>query len=446
MARARRGSAQSRSAARMSEALLTRARCEEIFGLVAAAARSEGVADVEAMLAVGSHALTRFANNTIHQNVAERGGHISVRALIEGRTARASSNRFDADSIRRVTSEAIAITRLQAPDADVLPLPEPGRVASVNRFFDATATATPADRARAVKDAIDAVESESLTAAGIYSTNQSVLAMLNSRGLFDLHEETMAQFSITAIGADSSGWAKASACDARSLDTRALAARAARKATASAQPKELAPGHYTVILEPAAVLDLVGQMFGDFGATAIEDGRSFLTARAHDKLFGENITITDDVYHEAQAGAPFDGEDVPRRTLTLVERGQIRQIPYSRQSARKAGAEPTGHGFPLPNEYGEAPMNIVIAGGDTSVEQMIASTTRGLLVTRLWYIREVDPYQKIMTGMTRDGTFLIEDGEIAGGVRNFRFNQGLLEMLNNVEAFSPPERASGEEA
>src|SRR5712691_9188587 len=123
MARARRGSAQSKSAAHMSDALLTRARCEEIFGLVAAAARSEGVADVETMLAVGVNALTRFANNTIHQNVAERGGHISVRALIDGRTARASSNRFDADSIRRVTSESIAITRLQAPDADVMPLP-----------------------------------------------------------------------------------------------------------------------------------------------------------------------------------------------------------------------------------------------------------------------------------------------------------------------------------
>jgi len=231
----------------MSEALLTRARCEEIFGLVTAAARSEGVADVEAMLAVGVNALTRFANNTIHQNVSERGSHISVRAVIDGRTARASSNRFDAGSIRRVTSEAIAITRLQAPDADVMPLatittPAPS-VSAGTRFFDATATATPADRARAVKDAIDAVESESLTAAGIYSTNQSALAMLNSRGLFGYHEETMAQFSITAIGADSSGWAKGSACDARSLDTRALAARAARKATASAQPKELARGH-----------------------------------------------------------------------------------------------------------------------------------------------------------------------------------------------------------
>jgi predicted Zn-dependent protease len=429
----------------MSE-LLSRERCEEIFGLVRQAARSEGVEDVEAMLGLGVHALTRFANNTIHQNVAERGGHVSVRALIDGRTARANTNRLDGDSIRRVTREAIAITRLQEPDPDLLPLPEPGPVSPAERYFEATAEATPGDRARAVKSAIEAVESASLTAAGIYSTGQSALALLNSRGLFEYHLETMAQFSITAIGGDSSGWAKATACNAAELEPAVLAARAARKAKASAAPRELAPGRYTVILEPAAVLDLVGQLFGDFGVTAVQDGRSFLTGREHEKLFGGNITVFDDVGHPGQAGAPFDGEGMARQRLTLVDGGVIRQIPCSRQAARKAGVEPTGHGFPLPNELGEAPMNIVIAGGETPVERMIASTKRGLLVTRLWYIREVDPYQKIMTGMTRDGTFLVEDGQIVCGVRNFRFNQSLIELLSNVEALSPACRAAGEEA
>ena len=201
----------------------------------------------------------------------------------------------------------------------------------------------------------------------------------------------MAQFSITAMGSDSSGWAKETSCDISALDTQSLASRAARKASDSTKPLELPAGRYTVILEPAAVLDLVGQMFGDFSATAIDDGRSFLAGRAEDKLFGENISIADDVYHPAQSGAPFDGEGVARQPLALVERGAIRQIAYSRHAARKAGVEPTGHGFPLPNEVGEAPANIVIAGGDSTLDQMIASTARGLLVTRLWYIREVDP-------------------------------------------------------
>ena len=429
-----------------SSDLLARAECEEIFGLVRQVARSQGVTDVEVMFGAGSSALTRFANNTIHQSVAERGRYISVRALIEGRTARANANRFDPDSIRRVTQDAIALTRLQAPDPDVLPLAEPSPVPTVERFFAPTAAATPASRASAVRDAIRIVESTSLTAAGIYATNQSAFAILNSAGLFDYYCETMAQFSITAMGSDSSGWAKETSCDISALDTQTLAGRAAGKSAASTNPRELPPGRYTVILEPAAVLDLVGQMFGDFSATAIGDGRSFLAGRAGDKLFGENISIVDDAYYSAQSGAPFDGEGVPRQRLALVERGAIRQIAYSRQAARKAGVEPTGHGFPLPNEVGEAPANIVIAGGDSTVDQMIASTARGLLVTRLWYIREVDPYQKIMTGMTRDGTFLIEDGQIVGGVRNFRFNQSLVELLCNVESLSAPVRASGEEA
>src|SRR5262249_46079181 len=196
--------------------------------------------------------------------------------------------------------------------------------------------------------------------------------------------------------------------------------------------------------EPAAVLDLVGQMFGDFSATAVRDGRSFLNDRIGNRLFGGNITIHDDCFHPLQSGSPFDGEGVPRRRLILVDRGVVGDIAYSRQAAAFAGAEPTGHGLPLPNEIGEAPVNIVIAGGDVSVDEMVRSTERGILVTRLWYIREVDPYEKIFTGMTRDGTFLIERGEVTGGVRNFRFNQSLIELLSNVEMLSPAARASGE--
>ena len=193
------------------------------------------------------------------------------------------------------------------------------------------------------------------------------------------------------------------------------------------------------------MLDLVGQMFGDFSATAIRDGRSFLNDRIGKQIFGANITIHDDAWHPLQSGAPFDGEGVPRQRLTLVENGVVRDIAYCRQAAAQAGVMPTGNGFPLPNEFGEAPANIVIAGGESTVDRMVASTERGILVTRLWYIREVDPYEKIFTGMTRDGTFLVEGGRVTAGVRNFRFNQGLMEMLSNVDALSATVRASGEE-
>jgi len=315
----------------------------------------------------------------------------------------------------------------------------------VQRYFDTTAQTTPEERAQAVAEAIRVVSGQGGTAAGIYSTGESRSALYNSRGAAASYRETMARFSITAMAGDSSGWAKASACDRRVLDPVMLARSAARKAAESNAPRELAAGRYTVILEPAAVLDLVGQMFMDFSGTAIRDGRSFLNDRIGKKLFGENITIYDDARHPLQAGAGFDAEGVPRRRLTLVDAGVVREIAYCRQAASLAGTTPTGHGFPLPNDAGEAPMNIVIAGGDAPVEEIVASTERGILVTRLWYIREVDPYEKIFTGMTRDGTFLVEGGRITAGVRNFRFNVGLMEMLSNVEALSPAERASGEE-
>lgn len=416
-----------------------------LFEQIVDAARARGVSEIEAIIAGEEQALTRFANNVIHQNVAERTIHISVRPLIEGRTARASTNRTDPASIRAVVEEAIAVTRLTEPDPELLPLTVPAAVAPVDRHFEATARSTPDGRARAVAEAIDVVRGHGQTAAGIYSTGESTLSLFNSRGVALHHRETMARFSITAMDRDSSGWAKASACDARAIAPRELALRAAEKAARSRAPREIAPGRYTVILEPAAVLDLAGQMAMDFSATALRDGRSFLNDRLGTKLFGDNISVYDDARHIGQSGAPFDAEGVPRRRLTLVERGVVREVACCRHAAALDSVEPTGHGFPLPNETGEAPMNIVFSGGETPLEDMIATTARGILVTRLWYIREVDPYEKIFTGMTRDGTFLIEDGRVACGLLNFRFNQSLIEMLSGVEELSPAVRASGEE-
>ena len=417
-----------------------------VFQRVVDAARALGVTDVEAVLETETQALTRFANNAIHQNVSERSGQLSVRPVIDGRTSRATTNRLDGDGVRGVVAEAVALARLSESDTELLPLAEPAPIEDVQRHFVSTAEAAPEDRARAVAEAIAVVAAEGQIAAGIYSTDATEFSLFNSRGVAASYCETMARFSITAMAGGSSGWAKASACDCQALDPVGMARRAARKAAESAAPRELPPGRYTVILEPAAVLDLVGQMFMDFSGTAIRDGRSFLNDRVGTKLFGENFTVHDDARHALQAGAAFDAEGVPRRRLTVVERGVVREVAWSRQAAALASVAPSGHGFPLPNEIGEAPVNLVIAGGDTSVEEMVAGTERGILVTRLWYIREVDPYEKICTGMTRDGTFLVEDGRVVCGVRNFRFNQGLMEMLSNVEALSPAVRASGEEA
>lgn len=425
--------------------LLTRKKCEELFLAVEQAARRAGVTSVEISLASTADSLTRFANNEIHQNVSERTTTLSVRPIVDGRTARASTNRLHRDGIQAAVDQAIYLARASEP-GDLLPLYEDPTICDGMHYSPAAASCTPTARASGVADAIRVVESQGQTAAGIYSTAQNVEALMNSQGLFRYYFDTMTQFSITAMADDSSGWAKATSAVHEEVQPVVLAERAARKAALSRHPDEMAPGRYTVILEPAAVLDLVGQIFMDFSGTAIADQRSFLNDRMGEKLFGSNITIYDDAGFPLQTGAAFDGEGVPRRALKLVKEGVPRQVAYSRAAAKRAEAEATGHGFPLPNEQGEAPVNIVIVGGSSSLDEMVASTKNGILVTRLWYIREVEPYEKVMTGMTRDGTFLIRDGELAGGLLNFRFNQSVVELLRNVEALTASQRTSGEEA
>jgi PmbA protein len=405
-----------------------------------------GAYETEVQLEETIDALTRFANNAIHQNVAEHGVTISIRTVVDGRTARATTNRLDEDSLRAAVQASLQLAHSQPKIPGLLPMPSKQRYRRVNRFSNETAATTPEDRARAVKKSCDLAIRNGQVAAGIFSTGQSQHALANSRGLFATHRQTEAEFSITMQDEPAASWAKANSGNVRNFDPQKLAARASEKAQMAKDAQELAPGKYTVILEPAAVLDLAGFLFYDFAATAVADQRSCLLKRMNKPLFGKNISITDDAYHPEQLGAPFDGEGIPRQRVNLVEGGVPRNLVYSRAGAKKSGKKPTGHGFALPNEYGEAPMNLVFSGGDSSLEKMIASTDRGLLVTRVWYIREVDPYEKIMTGMTRDGLYLVEKGKIASAVRNFRFNQSLIELLQNVEAMSPASRATAEEA
>jgi predicted Zn-dependent protease len=439
--------------------MLSPDRIHEVFSRIQKFSSAD---EVEALVVGGRSALTRFANNTIHQNVAEEGYVISIRVAMDGKTARATTNRMDDESLRRAVESAEKIAKVQESDPDLLPMAsvdEVGKGQGVNRHFDSTAAVTPQIRAAAVEQIVAVAKKHKQTTAGIYSISEHLEALLNSRGLSRIHWQTSSEVSITMLADDSSGWQKANSPNVEHLDPKRLAEIAGEKAAKTAHPNEVSPGKWTVVLEPAAVLDLLGFMFFDFGGTALLEQRSFLNNRLGTRLFGENISIHDDVYHPLQSGAAFDGEGVPRQRVTLVEKGMVRNLVYSRGTARrmqksdlaaKVGeVRPTGHGFPLPNEIGDAPMNIVVEGGNgaaKSVEEMIASTERGILVTRLWYIREVDPYEKILTGMTRDGTFLIENGKLAGGVRNFRFNQSLIDLLQNVEQLGVSVRASGEES
>jgi len=440
--------------------MLIKEKAAEIFEQL----KKHSTADeVEALIYGGKSALTRFANNTIHQNVAQESYSISVRTAFDGRTARATTNKFDNESLKRVVQASESLAKIQHPDPDLLSMADAGegdRVtqARPSRHFARTAGLTPELRADAVQKIVRVATRHQLTTAGIFSSSESVEGIFNSRGLNDWHTQTSSEISITMLAADSSGWQKANSPDVSQLDPVALAEISARKAAESASPREIPAGKYTVILEPAAVLDMAGFMFWDFGGLSILDQRSFLNNRVGTQIFGANINIWDDVAHPLQSGTPFDGEGIHRQRVHLVENGIVKRLVYARATAEKmkqseykdkvGPVAATGHGFSLPNEMGEAPMNIVFGtpADPKTVEQMIASTERGVLVTRLWYIREVDPYEKILTGMTRDGTFYVEDGKVRHGILNFRFNESLIHMLSNVEGMGIPVRASGEES
>ncbi|MGH9517595.1 MAG: TldD/PmbA family protein [Terriglobales bacterium] len=440
--------------------MLTQDQAAEVFSRITKYSTAD---EVECIFYGGRSALTRFANNTIHQNVAEENYGVSVRSVFAGRTARATTNRFDDQSLKEVAKASEDLARVQEPDADLLPMPDAAESTRStqpvpSRHFAETAALAPEQRAEGVGNIVSIAQKHKLTAAGIFSSAETIEGIFNSRGLTKWHTQTSAEISITMLAPDSSGWQKFNSPDIANLNAAALAEIAAKKAVESANPREIPAGKYIVILEPSAVLDMAGFMFFDFGGLSLLDQRSFLNNRIGTTLFGENISIWDDVAHPLQSGPSFDGEGVRRQKIQLIENGVVKRLVYSRATAEimrkseyadKVGPiEATGHGFPIPNEMGEGPMNIVFAPprDPKTIAQMIGSTERGILVTRLWYIREVDPYEKILTGMTRDGTFLVENGRVVCGVRNFRFNQSLIEMLSNVEQMSTPVRTSGEES
>jgi predicted Zn-dependent protease len=440
--------------------MLNKGQAGEIFTRIKEFASAD---EVEVSFFSTANALTRFANNIIHQNMAEENVVVSVRTSFGQRTARATTNKLDEESLRRVVEASEKLARVQHADEDLLPMfagnsKAAGEGARPTRYFAETAAITAEDRAATVEQIVGVAKRNSLTTAGIVSSSVAVEGIFNSRGVAEWHAQTSSEISITVLAGDSSGWQKANSPDVGQLNALSLAEIAAEKALRSAGPREIPAGKYTVILEPAAVLDMVGFMFYDFGGLAILDQRSFLNNRVGTKVFGENVDIWDDVAHPLQSGAEFDGEGVRRQKVQLVEKGVVKRLVYARASAERMERSEykdkvgpiaaTGHGFSLPNEIGEAPMNIVFGAAATpqSIDQMVASTERGILVTRLWYIREVDPYEKILTGMTRDGTFLVENGKIQRGVLNFRFNESLIHLLSNVEAMGSLVRASGEES
>lgn len=407
---------------------------------------------IEVTVSSSNFATSRFANNTMTQNQAPQLTTVSVRVISGKKQIRLDSDEISDKGIDKLVDNAIAAVKLLPEDPTSLPLPDSDLTRELdahpefNRYDRDTGEMTADQRANAIVSMIGVAKAQHLSCAGTYCSGGESLAIGNSRGMFHYHNQSACQSSVTVTAPNSSGWAKTDDPKSVHVDGKAMASVAAKNALLSADPHDISPGKYTVILPPSAVVDLLGYLWNDFTATSHIDKLSSLLGKVGQKVFGENINIQDDVYHPAQTGARFDGEGLPRTVVPLVEKGVVKNLVYGRRSAIKMNAKPTGHGVSEPSPHGEYPMNIVMAGGKESLEDMIKSTDRGILLSRVWYVRMVDPTSVLLTGMTRDGTFLIENGKISYGVKNLRFNVSIIEMLNNVLALGPAVRAAGEDS
>ena len=407
-----------------------RALCESIF-------RAVPKGEAEVLLDESDASLTRFADGRIHQNVSRHSSEVSVRVLLDKRVGRATTNRLDEASLARCAQKACEFARLQPEDPAMLGLPGPQTYRKVRAYVKRTADLSPEDRGDAVADAVRLCKAKRLKAAGKFESSATFMALANSHGLFASMRGTESAFDITAMSDDSSGWASATDKDVARVRPKDLAERAVAKALRSRKPARFEPGPTTVVLEPAAVTDflLFTSIYG-FGGLAYLDGRSFASGKLGQQVFGPNITLTDDAYAPETTGIPFDFEGMPRHRVDLVTDGVLAGVVHDRQTAKRAGTETTGHALPQPNTYGPIPLNPALEAGDASLDEMIADTERGILVTHFHYTNIIDPMHMVLTGMTRDGTFLIEKGRVTRPVRNLRYTQSLIEALNNVRAIS----------
>ncbi|HLJ82578.1 MAG TPA: TldD/PmbA family protein [Candidatus Eremiobacteraceae bacterium] len=401
-----------------------------------AALRDSTADETEAIVMAQDYALSRIMGNTIHENLVERNRTLSVRAVVGKRIGVATSNDLDGAGIRTLVDRACEIARLSPADQDFPGLPTSGPATSAMEFAydEATAATTAAERAGAVAKIVSVMKKNDLDAAGYVSTSAGSVAIANSKGIRQFFRSTDSAINIKAMSADSSGYAEGHARQFGDLDASALASTAAQKAVAGRTPGSVDPGEYTVILEPPALREFLGYLsWTGFGAMPFAEGASFMSGHIGERVMGANVTIADDFAHPLGDGMPFDFEGVSRKPVTLVEQGVARDVVYDSYYAAKLKHANTGHALPAPNTYGPLPLNVVVSPGQKSAAQLIAETKRGLLVSRTWYIRLVDKLQTIITGMTRDGFFLIEDGRITRGLRNMRFNESIVGALGRCE-------------
>jgi predicted Zn-dependent protease len=411
---------------------------DEAKGVIERIVGLSGAEETEVIIDSGRRALTRFSEGGITQNVEETDSSITIRTLDGGRVGRFETNRLDDEAMSAAVEAARRSASFQRPDPDLLALPGPSTYEEASGYDEAAGALSPEAKAEAVRLVSTRCEEPGLKATGTYGNDAGAVAVGNSRGVFAYTRLSQVRLALTALSEDSSGWCEAVGRDLAAIDPEHVAAVAVEKCLASRSPEPIEPGPYTVILEPAAVADLIGFLaYCSFGAQPFLEGRSFLSGRIGEKLMSEEVSISDDAYRPGSVGLPFDFEGTPRRRVDLIEGGVARGVVWDRHTARKEeGRESTGHALPQPSAWGPIPLNLVMAPGDSSLSDMIESTERGILVSQFHYTNVNEPVKVELTGMTRNGTFLVENGKVSRPLLNLRFTQVLTEALNHVVAVS----------
>lgn len=410
--------------------------CREILQKVLSYSKAD---EAEANFNGGTSGNIRYARNSVSTSGIIRNESLVVQSSFGKKTGTATINEFDDASLQKVVRRSEELAQLAPENPEYVGFLGPQKYLESNTYFDSTANITPDYRAQAAAASITRSKAKDLTAAGFLQDNAGYQAMMNTKGLFAYNQATGVNFTVTVRTADGkgSGWVTRDYNDVSKLDTGMASQIAIDKAVMSQEAKAVEPGKYTVILEPAASIGLLQNMIGSFGARQADEGRSFLAKKGGgnklgEKIVDERVNLYSDPTNPEVPSQTWAGDGQPRKKIYWIKNGVVQNMFYSRYWAQEKGVEP----MPFPS-------NGIMEGGTASIDDMIKSTKRGILVTRTWYIRSVDPQTLLYTGLTRDGTFFIEDGKIAYPVKNFRFNESPVIMLNNLEALGKPQRING---
>ena len=398
----------------------------------------------EAILLTEDSSLSRFAISAIHQHVAERNQTIVLRVVLGKRIAVVTTNILKPSSVKKSLQKAISLAQVQQPNDEFISLPGPKLLHEVDTFSKNIRRLTSDQKAKMIKGILTMAKGKGLKASGAFSNGEVELAVVNSLGVEAYQKFSDLFLHLLVENEKSSGYASVVARDPDQLDMDALVQEAVRKTTGE-EPIQIEPGEYEVILEPYAVSELLSFLgYLGFHALAVQEGRSFFSNRFGEKMVDEKVTIYDDGLDSGGLQVPFDFEGVPKKRVTFFERGVAKEVTYDSFTAGRDGKESTGHGLIAPNTAGPIPINLFMEGGGFSLGEMIKSVRRGIYVTRFHYTNVVEPMKAVITGMTRDGTFLIEGGEIKRPIKNLRFTESILKALSRVTAISKDRRICSE--